>query len=100
MRLILAILVLSGNLLSGQTQAEKDWKESNLQARDLYEQGKYDDALVLAGRALDFAEREFGSDHLNTATSLNDLAVLYYSKRDFTRAEPTRARPSRKSARN
>jgi CHAT domain-containing protein/Tfp pilus assembly protein PilF len=53
----------------------------------LYGQGKYDDALALAQRALGIREKALGPDHLDVAQSLNDLAVLYDQKADYPRAE-------------
>ncbi len=44
---------------------------------ELYWQGKYDRAVVLAQKALEVAEENIGPDHPSVATSLENLAVLY-----------------------
>ncbi len=42
----------------------------------LYEQGRYHDAIDLAKKMLVLAERALGSDHPQVATNLNVLAAL------------------------
>jgi CHAT domain-containing protein/Tfp pilus assembly protein PilF len=54
----------------------------------LVKEGKYDDALPLAQRALALREKVLGPDHLDVAQTLNDLAVLHQEKGDHARAEP------------
>lgn len=53
------------------------WNEVYSRAESFYEQGQYSEALAAAQEALEIAEEEFGSNHLNTAASLDMLAVLY-----------------------
>ena len=43
----------------------------------LYRQGRYAEAISFGERALAIYERSLGPDHPETATSLNNLAVLY-----------------------
>src|SRR5690349_11491119 len=88
MRLAIFIFVLFGSSLRAQRDAKKEWEEQTSRVEQLYQQGKYDEALDLARRALDLAEKEFGLDHSNTAESLNNVAVLYKSKGDYASAEP------------
>jgi tetratricopeptide (TPR) repeat protein len=54
-------------------------KRLNQQAIKLYQQGKYNEAIPLARRSLSILEKALGPDHPNVATSLNNLAGLYYS---------------------
>jgi tetratricopeptide (TPR) repeat protein len=54
----------------------------------LYGQGRYDEALPLAERALAIRERTLGPDHPDIAQFLNYLAVLRWAGGDYARAEP------------
>jgi CHAT domain-containing protein/Tfp pilus assembly protein PilF len=57
------------------------------EAESLRVKGKYDAALPLAERALAIREKTLGAEPLDTAESLNNLAVLYHSKGDYAKAE-------------
>jgi CHAT domain-containing protein/Tfp pilus assembly protein PilF len=54
----------------------------------LYGEGKYNEALPLAKRALAIDKKALGSNHPDVATDLNDLAVLYFHKGDYAKAKP------------
>ena len=43
----------------------------------LYREGKYDDAIPLAERALAIREKTLGAEHPDVAIALNGLASLY-----------------------
>ena len=58
------------------------------QVAKLYQAGEYDEALPLAKRALTITEAIRGPSHPETATSLNNLAMLYLAKDEYDRAEP------------
>ncbi len=60
----------------------------NEQVIRLYVEGRYDEAIPLAVRALAIREKSLGADHPSTATSLSNLALLYEAKGDYARAEP------------
>jgi CHAT domain-containing protein/Tfp pilus assembly protein PilF len=60
----------------------------SLKFRALYEQGKYQEAIPLAEKRVDLTERTLGAEHIATAASLNDLAVLYQAMGDYAKAEP------------
>ncbi|OQW93106.1 MAG: kinesin, partial [Beggiatoa sp. IS2] len=45
-------------------------------------------ALPLYQRALEICERVLGKDHPDTATSLNNLALLYNNTGDYAQALP------------
>ena len=53
---------------------ESLWEELSARVNDLYRQGKYSEAAGVAEDALKVAEKTFGTDHDNVATSLNNLA--------------------------
>jgi tetratricopeptide (TPR) repeat protein len=51
-------------------------------------QGRYKEAEPLYKRALEIWERVLEADHPDTATSLNNLAALYYNQGRYKEAEP------------
>jgi tetratricopeptide (TPR) repeat protein len=55
---------------------------------ELYDQGRYQEALPFAEKALELGEREFGIDHPTTGTLLNNLAFLHHSQGRYAEAEP------------
>ena len=60
----------------------------NLTGRYLYERGRFAEADPLLHQALEIREKVLGSEHLDTATSLNDLALLYHAQGKYEQAEP------------
>jgi len=56
--------------------------------RYLAERGQYREAEPLLQQALSMREKLLGSTHLHTATSLNDLALLYKHQGRYGEAEP------------
>jgi CHAT domain-containing protein len=62
-------------------------KQLNQQVVQLYNQGRYEDAIPLAKRAVDIREKVQGKNHPDVATSLNNLALLYVSQGKYTEAE-------------
>ena len=58
------------------------------QFSDLYAQGRYQEALPFAEKALVFSKEEFGAEHPNTAIMLNNLAELYRAQGKYAEAEP------------
>ncbi len=65
----------------------------------LYQQGRYQEAIALATQARDLACQQLGQDHPAYATSLNNLAMLYQAMGDHAAALPLFARPWRSAAR-
>ncbi len=57
-------------------------------SRELYEQGRYQEALPFAEKALRLGKAEFGLDHPTTASLLHNLAMLYYAHGKYAEAEP------------
>ena len=62
-------------------------KSLNTKAEKLYNEGRYDEALEVAKKALNLPET-VGPDHPSTATSLNNLAEIYNIQGKYTQAEP------------
>jgi tetratricopeptide (TPR) repeat protein len=58
------------------------------QVIQLYQQGKYNEAIPLAEQALAIIKQQLGDNHPDTAQSLNNLALLYYSQGRYSEAEP------------
>jgi hypothetical protein len=65
-----------------------EWDTLNREVKNLYRAGHYDQAIVVAKKALEVAEYNVGPHHPAVATSLNNLALLYYAKGDYAAAEP------------
>jgi len=66
--------------------AEAD--QLNKQIDELYQQGKYADAVPLAKRLLEIRKHTVGEDHPDYAATLNDLGVLYNAQSKYAEAEP------------
>ncbi len=60
----------------------------NQQVTELYQAGRYGEAIPLAAEALAITEQALGPDHPYTAASLNNLALLYRSQGRYPEAEP------------
>jgi tetratricopeptide (TPR) repeat protein len=59
------------------------------QADTLYQQGKYQEAAQIQEKVLAWTEQNLGPDHPDTASGLNNLAVLYRSQGGaYAKAEP------------
>jgi tetratricopeptide (TPR) repeat protein len=71
-----------------QTADENDLEALNQEVAKLFEAGKYQDAIVLAERALEIVTRERGPEDRDTATLLDSLAILYQAIGDYAKAEP------------
>ncbi len=56
--------------------------------KDLYAQGRYEEALPFAEEALRLGEHEFGPDHPVIAALLTSVAELNYTQGRYAKAEP------------
>ena len=84
-----ALFVMLASSGSAQNGAKPDDLSSLLgQAQQLYEAGKYAEAVPLAQRAVELAEKQFGPEHPDVATSLNVLAAIYQAQGRYAEAEP------------
>jgi len=59
-----------------------EWDIFDREAKELYRAGKYDRAVLVAQKALEVAEENFGKEHPYVAVSLNNLAELYRNRGD------------------
>lgn len=53
----------------------------------LYEQGHYQESIKYATQLVQASEKAYGKDHNKTAIFLSNLAVLYRTVGDYTKAE-------------
>src|SRR5260370_25413500 len=60
----------------------------NQQVSQLIEQGKYQEAIPIAERAVEVSKRVRGPEHPDTALSLNNLGALYKVMGAYTKADP------------
>ena len=93
----LGLLMTVPKQVTGQTQATRSAQQSaelqeaerlNQQVVQLHQQGKYNEAIYLAEKALVIREKVLGQEHLSVATSLNYLAILYRLQGNYDKAEP------------
>jgi CHAT domain-containing protein/tetratricopeptide (TPR) repeat protein len=59
-----------------------------IQARELAELARYDEAILLNERSLAILEKEVGKEDFIVFPVLNNLAAMYVEKGDYVRAEP------------
>ncbi len=85
---VLLYLLQAGPLLIAYEQDE-DAKRSSLnqQVIELYQAGKFNEAIPIAQEAVELSEKALGPDHPDTATTLNNLGLLYRSIGDYTKTE-------------
>lgn len=69
--------------------AQRDrWVPLQAQVNQLYEQGKYAEALPMARESVRVAEATYGPEHPRVALALNLLALLLTHQEKFAEAEP------------
>ncbi len=81
----------TNNHQTTSSQQSPELEEANRlhqQVIQLYEQGKYDEAIPLAERVLEMRQKLLGTEHPDVALSLNNLAFLYFSQGRYNQAEP------------
>ncbi|MEA5594721.1 CHAT domain-containing tetratricopeptide repeat protein [Rivularia sp. UHCC 0363] len=82
------IAIAEVNSFTSKTQSEELAEAEKLNQRvvQLYQEGKYNEAIPLAERALAIAQKILG-EHPDVATSLNNLAGLYKVQGRYSEAE-------------
>jgi tetratricopeptide (TPR) repeat protein len=81
-------LLVSISLSYAQNDKFEQADQLNEKARQLYQQGKYTEAITIAQKVLVIKEKSLGPDHLDVAHVLDNLAELYRSLGDYTKAKP------------
>jgi hypothetical protein len=95
---LMSLLSLSASSATAPSTASQVSEADKLkqQVNELYNAGKYSEAISIATRLVELRERALGPEHPDTATSLNNLAVLYYQLEHLL--ERNNARPTSESA--
>jgi CHAT domain-containing protein/tetratricopeptide (TPR) repeat protein len=86
-----AIALLSSAIfaiLPAVAQPADELNALNARVTELYQQGRYGEAVGLAEHVLRLAERSHGPDHPAVGTSLNTLGAVYRALGRYTEAEP------------
>ena len=84
---LLIVLLITSFSMAAHAQEEL-WEQLNSKVVKLYQQGRYAEAAKVAEEALTVAEKTFGPEHPDVATSLNNLAELYRAQGKYAEAEP------------
>lgn len=92
--LVLFLLTALNFSLPGLAQNKNDnsaelaeAKKLSIEIVKLYSEGKYDEALPLAKRAVELKEKVLGKEDTSIADSLNNLGALYMEKQDLKNAD-------------
>ena len=67
---------------------EDDPGALNQRVNQLIEQGKFQEAIPIAERAVEVAKHTLGPDHPKTADALNDLGFIFQKIGNYAKAEP------------
>lgn len=70
------------------TNTAQDIDALNTRVVQLYREGRYAEAAVIARQVIELRKRQLGENHPNYATILNMLAMLHVSMGDYAKAEP------------
>ena len=84
--LFLLPLAFGDGVSAGEQDSE--WTKLNDEVSSLIQKQRYDDAIIVAKKALDVAERAEGPAHPDVARCLSALADLYLGKGQYDQAEP------------
>ncbi|NMG60492.1 tetratricopeptide repeat protein [Geitlerinema sp. P-1104] len=71
-----------------ETRLLEEAHHLNQRVLQLYEEGRYQEAIPLEQRALEIRETALGESHPLVAESLNNLAQLYHNQGNYHAAEP------------
>lgn len=71
-----------------QFVALEEAEQLNKKAIDLYNKGRFIEAIPFAKRSLVITEKVLGKEHLYVAATLNNLAMLYLEQGNYQQAEP------------
>jgi TonB family protein len=89
--LVLAYLFASGFVWQSPAQnpgaAAAEADKLSAEIVKLFNEGKYDEALPLAKRAVELKEKALGKDATGLADALNNLGALYMAKADYRNAD-------------
>ena len=83
---LFVLLALSLWNLAGSTSLAEDDDPNGV--KQLIEQGRYQEAIPIAERAVEVAKRVRGPEHPETADALNNLGLVFEKIGDSAKAEP------------
>jgi CHAT domain-containing protein len=83
-----SVILFVGHVSSAATQQTNKADELNKRVIELYNSGRYSDAIPIAQQVLAIREKTLGGDHPDVATALSDLALLYDIQGRYADAEP------------
>lgn len=89
--ILIIIFLMAGLCLlvqGARAQSREEADRLNQQVVQLYQQGRYNEAIPYAQKYLDACRHIYGEDNANTAGAYNNLAGLYYSTGQYAKAEP------------
>jgi tetratricopeptide (TPR) repeat protein len=86
--LIVLALVVFPSVGWVQSGGLEEAVQLNAQVMKLYAAGRFGEAIPLAQKALAIREKALGPEHPDTASSLNNLALLYEATGAYAQAEP------------
>src|SRR5450631_3711264 len=66
----------------------QSWTDLSKKVKDLYDKGKYEEAIPIAKNAIDSAKKEFGETDSKYIKSLYNLGELFMNMAQFEKAEP------------
>ena len=72
----------------GETEQLARASQLSRRAIQLYQRGKFAEAIPVVKKVLEIRKKALGEDHPDYATSLNNLAELYRAMGDYAKAEP------------
>src|SRR5712671_2183846 len=82
------VLALACWCVSPLVAQPSEVEKLNQRVIELYQAGRYAEAITLAQRALAIREKALGDNHPVVATAQNSLALLYRNERRYADAEP------------
>jgi CHAT domain-containing protein len=83
--LLVAIVASAG--ADAQERSIQEAEQLDTHVVELYQQGRYQEAIPFAQRSLAIREKAAGPEHPGTAQSLNNLAEIYLATGAYTQAE-------------
>jgi tetratricopeptide (TPR) repeat protein len=88
----LVVMAAFALLPSSAALAQQATKSAEVETLDadvdpLYREGRFDEAIALAERALSIQERTLGPEHPGVVNAINNLALLYRAAGDYVAAE-------------
>ena len=87
---VLLLIIIFIHVYSGLASSQSVEEANRLYAQytQLQKEGRYKEAIPIAGQVLAIYEKAFGPEHLSTAAALNGLAELYRNLGDYQKALP------------